>query len=77
MPKEPLQSLSRFSFDWANTLCDPEHGCAPYHRMWSFIRLLESGGALPNGQTFFGNAINIYSQNGKVHIRGRLRLSAE
>ena len=49
---EPLVALSRFAFDWANTLCKTEHGCASYHQMWPFLRLIETGGVLPAGEAF-------------------------
>lgn len=50
---EPLDKLSRFTFDWSDTLCDPAHGCCDYHRMWSLVRLVETGGTLPEGSDFF------------------------
>lgn len=50
---EPLDRLARFSWDWAESLCNPAHGCQDYHRSWSMVRLLNQGGALPNGQAFF------------------------
>lgn len=50
---EPLQELARFSFDFAPHFCDPAHGCTAYHRGWSTVRLVESGGKLPAGFEFF------------------------
>jgi SAM-dependent methyltransferase len=68
MTKEPLSNIARFAFDWAGTLCDPDHGCAPYHRMWPSVRLLESDGALPDGQEFFSSAISDYAQDGGIDV---------
>lgn len=64
---EPLAPLARFAFDWANTLCDPNHSCSSYHRMWPFVRLIETGGALPAGQEFFHREVQTCSRDGKVH----------
>ena len=50
---EPLDRLARFSWDWAPLLCDPEHGCCDYHRVWSLVRLLQKDGVLPAGKDFF------------------------
>jgi len=65
---EPLAPLARFAFDWADTLCDPEHGCAAYHRMWPLTRLLESGGALPAGGDFFARELAVHARDGKIHV---------
>ena len=64
---EPLIPLSRFAFDWANTLCEAEHGCASYHRMWPFLRLIETGGALPAGEAFIRREVKACSRDGKIH----------
>lgn len=50
---EPLRELAGFTFDFAPHFCDPAHGCEPYHKAWSTVRLYESGGALPAGIDFF------------------------
>ncbi|MER9319215.1 class I SAM-dependent methyltransferase [Mesorhizobium sp. M0659] len=65
---EPLTQLARFSFDWAEVLCDPSHGCMPYHRTWSMIRLLESKGAKPAGGGFFGRELAAVAQEGRCRI---------
>jgi SAM-dependent methyltransferase len=66
--EEPLTKLARFSFDWAEVLCDPSHGCMPYHRTWSTIRLLESNGAEPAGGDFFGRELAATAQEGSCRI---------
>ena len=68
MTKEPLSNLARFAFDWADTLCDPDHGCREYHKMWSVVRLVENNGALPAGSDFFRREIAAVSIGGKVHV---------
>lgn len=50
---EDLPKLARFSFDHADALCDAAHGCKPYHKTWSYLRLFERGGALPVGEAFY------------------------
>ena len=65
---EPLAQLARFSFDWAEVLCDPSHGCMHYHRTWSMIRLLESKGAKPAGERFFGRELAALAQDGRCRI---------
>jgi SAM-dependent methyltransferase len=50
---EDLPKLARFSFDHADALCDVAHGCKPYHKTWSYLRLFERGGALPVGEAFY------------------------
>jgi hypothetical protein len=67
---EPLEQLARFSFDWAETLCAPEHGCTHYHRMWSMIRLLESNGAQPAGAEFFGRELQPLGGSCRILISG-------
>lgn len=49
---EPLARLARFAFDWAPSLCNPEHGCEAYHRGWTLMRLLDQDGASPAGWPF-------------------------
>lgn len=68
MIDEPLEKLARFSFDWAETLCDPHHGCTLYHRTWSTIRLLESEGAKPAGEKFFARELAALSRDGRCRI---------
>ncbi|WP_420860235.1 class I SAM-dependent methyltransferase [Marivivens marinus] len=65
---EPLAPLARFAFDWAETLCDANHRCAPYHKMWSMVRLVESDGALPAGQPFFARQAMECARGGNVHV---------
>jgi hypothetical protein len=65
---EPLSALARFSFDWAPTLCNPDHGCTDYHRMWSMVRLLESDGALPEGSAFFDAELPKVARDGTARI---------
>lgn len=64
---EPLASLARFAFDWADILCDPEHGCSSYHKVWPLVRLIETNGALPAGEAFFRREVKACSRGGKVH----------
>lgn len=65
---EPLAQLARFSYDWAPTLCDPEHGCCDYHRGWSSVRLLEQDGALPAGEAFFTTQLRQIAGQGKLRV---------
>lgn len=65
---EPLDKLARFAFDWAETLCKPEHGCTAYHRAWPMIRLIEVGGSLPAGKEFFQREVKAASRDGNVHV---------
>lgn len=65
---EPVERLARFSWDWAPTLCQPEHGCANYHRTWSMVRLLELGGALPAGLDFFRRELGLLADAGKRRV---------
>lgn len=65
---EPLRRIAGFAFDWAETFCDPDHGCMGYHRMWPLSRLLNNGGMLPAGQDFFGQQIAAVARDGKVHV---------
>jgi len=51
--QEPLQGLARLAWDQAATLCNPQHGCANYHRTWSLVRLISLDGALPGASAFF------------------------
>lgn len=65
---EPLPALARFAFEWAGTLCDTDHGCFDYHRMWSMVRLLETGGALPQGEDFFDAELPKVARDGRLRI---------
>lgn len=67
---EPLSRLARFAFDWAPVLCCPTHGCTTYHRVWSALRLVESGGALPAGQAFFHAQLRTLGADARVLISG-------
>ncbi|NRB02185.1 MAG: class I SAM-dependent methyltransferase [Rhodobacteraceae bacterium] len=63
---EPLEDLARFAFENAPNLCDPAHGCAPYHRMFSLVRLLKLDGALPDGEAFFNDQLAKVAQTTKT-----------
>jgi hypothetical protein len=65
---EALPALARFAYDWAPTLCNPDHGCTHYHRIWSMVRLLESDGALPEGTAFFDAEIPKVARDGVARI---------
>jgi hypothetical protein len=65
---EDLPALARFAFDQADKLCSSEHGCAPYHKTWSFLRLFERGGALPAGEAFYREQLE------SVVVRGGKRV---
>lgn len=67
-PSEPLEGLARFAFEAAPRLCDPAHGCAPYHRAWSMIRLLMKGGALPAGEEFFAPRLVAAARGGVCRV---------
>jgi SAM-dependent methyltransferase len=69
-PDEPLARLARFAFDWAPALCCPAHGCTTYHRVWSALRLVESGGALPAGRAFFHAKLRSLASDARVLISG-------
>lgn len=66
--REPLDALARFAFDWAGRLCDPANGCASYHRMWTLVRLLETGGALPAGVPFFDRELPKLARDGQIRV---------
>ena len=53
MHNEDLHALARFSFENADTFCNSENGCNPYHKTWSFLRLFERGSVLPAGEAFY------------------------
>lgn len=65
---EPLTELAAFAYDWAHCLCDPQAACVNYHRGWSIVRLIETGGALPAGQEFFGKALRDLARNNRVRV---------
>ena len=67
-PDEGLARLARFAFEWSGTLCQAEHGCESYHRMWSAVRLIEAGGALPAGEAFMTARLPEFARNGSVRI---------
>jgi hypothetical protein len=63
---EDLLRLARFAFDQADKLCSSEHGCAPYHKTWSFLRLFERGSALPVGEAFYRQELeSVVARGGK------------
>ncbi len=66
--REPLEELARFAFDAAPRLCRPDHGCAPYHRAWSMIRLLTKGGALPGGLDYFAPRLKQAARDGHCRV---------
>jgi SAM-dependent methyltransferase len=76
--EEPLRELARFSFDFAPHFCDPAHGCVAYHRGWSMVRLLESGGKLPAGQDFFRRELlDLAAERGTGRLRVMLSGAAD
>jgi hypothetical protein len=54
---EPLRKLSRFTFDWASVTCGENAPCQKYHRTWSMIRYLDTGGLLPAAAQQFETTI--------------------
>ena len=60
-----LKTLAKFAFDNAPQLCDPEHGCTDYHRVWGIARL-SRGAAEPAGASFFHESINEYETINKT-----------
>ena len=65
---EPLERLARYAFDWAEDLCEAEHNCASYHKMWSLVRLLEANGELPSGEDFFDQELPKVARNGLAKV---------
>jgi hypothetical protein len=65
---EPLEKLARFGWQWAGSLCRPEHGCVDYHRSWSLVRLLELGGALPAGAESLRQAVAPLAAAGRARV---------
>lgn len=68
MTEEPLAELAGFAFDWAHCLCDPQAGCLAYHRAWSMVRHVDTGGALPAGEAFFGRALRGLARDGHIRV---------
>ena len=66
--REPLEKLARFAFDWSEDLCDPAHGCASYHKMWSLVRHLEANGDLPSGEDFFDREVPKVARGGRAKV---------
>ena len=63
---EDLSALARFSFEHADALCAEEHGCRPYHKIWSLLRLFERRGALPAGESFYRQELErVIARGGK------------
>lgn len=54
---EPLGELAKLAWEQAPVLCDPDHGCQNYHRMWPLIRLFMVDGAMPASGDFFQKAL--------------------
>lgn len=76
--QEPLRELARFSFDFAPHFCDRTHGCTAYHRGWSTVRLLESGGTLPAGFDFFRRELlDLAAERGTGRLRVMLSGAAD
>lgn len=65
---EPLEELAQFSLCAAPKLCRPEHGCAPYHRAWSMIRLLSKDAALPAGSAYFAPWLRHAASGGTCRV---------
>ena len=65
---EPLEELARFAFESAPHLCRAEHGCAPYHRAWSMVRLLLKSGALPAGAEYFRPWLQAATRDGRCRV---------
>jgi SAM-dependent methyltransferase len=66
---EPLSDLAWFAFDAAPQLCHADHGCLPYHRLWSLVRLVELGGQLPRGLDFFADGLApVAAETGTVRV---------
>ncbi|MBI5278159.1 MAG: class I SAM-dependent methyltransferase [Burkholderiales bacterium] len=65
---ERLAERARLSWDLAPRLCKPDTGCCNYHRCWSMVRLLGSGGALPGSHEFFIEHIAALAQQGARRV---------
>lgn len=66
---EPLEVLARFSRLNADRLCPPEVGCRDYHRSWSTVRLIETGGRLPAGIEHFAPALqSMKERRGPIRV---------
>jgi SAM-dependent methyltransferase len=66
--REDLSGLAQFSFDHADHYCNEQHGCAPYHKAWSFLRLFERGGALPKGEDFYREELKSVVERGGKRV---------
>src|SRR5690606_6725054 len=65
---EPMQALAQFSYDWAPLLCGRDSACENYHRAWSMVRVLETGGALRAGGACFQRELERIYKNGGRRI---------
>ncbi|MGB0499394.1 MAG: N-succinylarginine dihydrolase, partial [Rubricella sp.] len=65
---EPIADLARFAYENAPRLCDADHGCEPYHRGWTLVRAVESGGAAPLGEPFLSDWIGRSAQGGRARV---------
>lgn len=63
---EDLEAGAWFVFDHADALCDPEHGCRDYHKMWSMVRHVVVGEKSPRGGAFYANALQDCSLDGET-----------
>ncbi len=67
--EEQLADLAWFAYEAAPTLCSDDAGCLQYHRFWSVVRLVELGGRMPRGLTFFAQGLSAAAQrDGKVRV---------
>jgi hypothetical protein len=65
---EDLSRLAQFSFDHADHYCNEQHGCARYHKAWSFLRLFARGGALPAGEDFYREELKSVMERGGKRV---------
>ncbi len=55
-----LKTLATYAFENAPSLCDANHGCCDYHRIWGIARLAQSNAAEPAGAFFIHQCIRDY-----------------
>lgn len=66
---EDLEAEATFAFSHAEVLCEADHCCRDYHRMWSMVRLIDVGGGPPRGGAFFTAALlDCAAPSGKARI---------
>ena len=54
------KSIAKFAFANAPALCDANHHCRDYHRIWGIARLAREDGSPPAGSEFFKTALGEY-----------------